>query len=173
MSTRNVDSLLSELDGMLGDDDNFSSDNTNTVKSSYRDDMDIDSLLSATEFSSSSKKREDTSKEVKHRFETASSSKTKCELICLNCDFKVLKFDKTKWSESATYLFFRNYMPDTDFLSEKLERSDRHVSYCCQCAWQTILRNDKYSISNARSGTADGKNVRWVGEQGESWKTLI
>ena len=178
MSSSNVDSLLSELDGILGDEcgeDRSYDSRTKKKKNSYGEDGDIDSLLEETDFSFSSKT--DFSSKTKKTSSRASSSisrkKASTSLICLNCDFEVLKFDRMRWSVSSNYLFFRNYVPDTSLLSEKLEKSERNVSYCCQCAWQTVSRYDK-SISSERSGTADGKSVRWVGSsEGESWKRLI
>ena len=179
-SSRNVDSLLSELDGILGDEfeeeDRSYDSRAKKKKSSFGEDGDIDSLLEDTDFSFSSKTTDFSSK-TKQTSSRASSSitrkKASTSLICLNCDFEVLKFDRMRWSVSSNYLFFRNYMPDTRLLKEKLEQSERNVSYCCQCAWQTVSRYDK-SISSERSGTADGKSVRWVGSsEGESWKRLI
>lgn len=166
MSSRNVDSLLSELDGMLDDGKEDMSYEEGKISNEYSEDADIDSLLRATDVSSSRKTQSNTSSRVTKK--TSSTS-----LICLNCDFEVLKFDTMTWSVSANYLFFRNYVPDKCALSKKLEPSERHVSYCCQCAWQTLSTHDKHVVSE-RSGTADGRDVRWVGSSGgESWKTLL
>ena len=172
----NVDSLLSELDGILGDEfeeDRSYGSRAKKRKNSYIEDADIDSLLEATDFSSSKTDFSSSKKTTSRASSSISRKKASTSLICLNCDFEVLKFDRMRWSVSSNYLFFRNYVPDTRLLSEKLEKSERNVSYCCQCAWQTISRYDK-RISSERSGTADGKSVRWVGSsEGESWKRLI
>jgi hypothetical protein len=58
-------------------------------------------------------------------------------LRCSKCDFKVLRFQGSAWTEEADYMFFRNYMPNVTKLEQRLNSKDGHCAYACQCDWVT------------------------------------
>ena len=54
-----------------------------------------------------------------------------CDRIrCSKCDFNVVRFTDTAWSERCDYLFFRNFFPDAEKLRANMEskRGTFHVS---------------------------------------------
>ena len=59
-------------------------------------------------------------------------------LRCSKCDFKVIRFDDQRWSESVDYMFFRNFMGDLAKLQTKLQPQAGVAAHACQCSWCTV-----------------------------------
>ena len=59
-------------------------------------------------------------------------------LRCSRCDFKVLLFADSEWSESVDYMFFRNHMPDRTKLGTRARPKDGVSAYACQCSWCSV-----------------------------------
>jgi len=59
-------------------------------------------------------------------------------LRCSKCDFKVMRFDDQRWSESVDYMFFRNFMGDIAKLRTKLQPQAGVAAHACQCSWCTV-----------------------------------
>ena len=94
-------------------------------------------------------------------------SKCVCSnLMCINCNFKVIFFNHKQWSESGTvvmsftasslqfiilvdYMFFRNNFPNESKLSTMTSANDENTAYCCQCSW--IQVKDEKGITSTTS----------------------
>ena len=50
-------------------------------------------------------------------------------LRCSKCDFNVLRFADTAWSERCDYLFFRNFFPDPEKLSVNMEAKKGEIIF--------------------------------------------
>jgi hypothetical protein len=67
-------------------------------------------------------------------------------LRCTACDFAVISFPETAWSEQVDYFFIRNKFPvdrvkvDTANLQQGLKQTRGSTSFCCQCAWVTVSK---------------------------------
>lgn len=59
-------------------------------------------------------------------------------LRCSKCDFKVMRFDEQRWSESVDYMFLRNFMGDVAKLRTKLQPQAGVTAHACQCSWCTV-----------------------------------
>lgn len=59
-------------------------------------------------------------------------------LRCTKCAQLVLRFVGFEWSDSATYMHFRNFYPDEHRLLERATKSTPKAAYCCQCHWISV-----------------------------------
>jgi len=59
-------------------------------------------------------------------------------LRCMKCDFAIVHFEGSAWTDAADYLFFRNFHPNRDKLKSRLLTKNNHLASCCQCKWRTI-----------------------------------
>jgi len=63
-------------------------------------------------------------------------SKSACDqLLCSQCNFRILFFLNFEWDTKVEYMFFRNNMPNVEKLSVMLLPREGSVAYCCQCHW--------------------------------------
>ncbi|XP_065913362.1 cilia- and flagella-associated protein 418-like [Dysidea avara] len=69
---------------------------------------------------------------------TSSEQRACDQLLCTQCDFKVVSFDDYQWSSDCDYLFFRNNAPDFARLRVKLNKMKGSRAYACQCSWKSI-----------------------------------
>jgi hypothetical protein len=85
-------------------------------------------------------------------------SKVACDqLLCSQCNFRIVTFFNYVWDTNVEYMFFRNNMPNTERLSEKLVRDDNSVAYCCQCHWISE-KNDKILNLNQMNNS----DPKWI-----------
>lgn len=66
------------------------------------------------------------------------------KLMCTKCDIDVKLFPGFSWDNSVDYLFFRSYYDDLNILKTKLIKSEKSISYSCQCQWLTVNEIEKY-----------------------------
>merc|ERR1711865_14602 len=68
-------------------------------------------------------------------FPSSADDDNATNLRCRKCDFRVLRFTDHKWTSDVDYMFFRNFVPNTDKLRKKLQAADGWSAYACQCSW--------------------------------------
>jgi hypothetical protein len=87
-------------------------------------------------------------------------------LRCTKCSFKVVRLLDVRWTQSADYLWFRNFAPDAEKLRERTELALGFAAYACQCSWQSI-RGLKALVewgtaAAPEGGTGDGTGeLKW------------
>jgi len=72
-------------------------------------------------------------------------------LLCLKCMCEVVRFENYHWEKDVDYMFFRNYWPEPERLSPKLQPKRGYAAYCCQCCWTSV-----------RDIEAVGHDLKWV-----------
>ncbi|ORY68013.1 hypothetical protein LY90DRAFT_667669 [Neocallimastix californiae] len=82
------------------------------------------------------------------------NQKSCSKLRCTSCDFNCMYFKDYKWSNKVDYLFFRNYVPNVEKLSEELIPKKGHTSICCQCTWLTVDKTTPIS-------SIKDKKIKW------------
>eukprot|EP00753_Platysulcus_tardus_P012719 PLAT3526.7.p1 GENE.PLAT3526.7~~PLAT3526.7.p1 ORF type:complete len:300 (-),score=89.87 PLAT3526.7:148-1047(-) len=81
-------------------------------------------------------------------------SKACDNLLCTNCEFRVIRLPGRRWAPSVDYLFLRNAVPDEYKLSSKLLDSAEHAAYACQCSWR--------SVEGGTEVITSGADLRWT-----------
>ena len=67
------------------------------------------------------------------------ANKKGCDnLLCVNCDLKIVSFDNYRWSYDTDYLFLRNNFPDFERLKSKLIQTGGCRAYACQCQHRSV-----------------------------------
>jgi hypothetical protein len=69
----------------------------------------------------------------------------------LKCMCEVVRFENYHWEKDVDYMFFRNYWPEPERLSPKLQPKRGYAAYCCQCCWTSV-----------RDIEAVGHDLKWV-----------
>ena len=59
------------------------------------------------------------------------------QLLCLKCMCEVVRFADYKWDDTVDYMFFRNFWPEPERLSPKMQKRHGYAAYCCQCSWHS------------------------------------
>ncbi|ORX77710.1 hypothetical protein BCR32DRAFT_270474, partial [Anaeromyces robustus] len=84
-----------------------------------------------------------------------SNQKSCSKLRCTSCDFNCIYYKDSEWSNNVDYLFFRNYVPNTEKLAKELIPKKGYTAICCQCTWYTVNKTTPIvSIKN--------KKIKWV-----------
>jgi hypothetical protein len=59
------------------------------------------------------------------------------QLLCLKCMCAVVRFADYKWDDTVDYMYFRNFWPEPERLSPKMQKRHGYAAYCCQCSWHS------------------------------------
>ena len=79
-----------------------------------------------------------------------SSPKFCSNLICINCDHKVIRFPNYKWAPKTDYLFLRNNYPNS--VDKNLIPQQGVCAYCCQCKF----------LEESRTKTLSSFDTTWA-----------
>jgi len=75
------------------------------------------------------------------------------QLLCTQCDFKVVSFDDYQWNSECDYLFFRNNAPDFARLRVKLnkKKGEYHNIMICDVTLQQVAELMPVSVPGRTS----------------------